>query len=557
MTFNLLRTTFATAVLCTVAGIGALGQQGRGSAPPPAADWPMHNRDVRSTRYSPLDEINASNVSRLAVSWSFQPTGGLNISSTTPLVVQRRDVSELRVAAVRARCRNRQGDLDVPGRSGRFAAAAAVRSTATAGSTPSAIPICSPSTRRPASLCRRSARAGWCRSSETRSELKYPGKYAADFDPTTVGYSMTTPPSYWNGTLYLGMPFSDSLLPGGLVVAVDGITGAIKWVFNTVPQGPQDDGWEITKDTFSGARYGAGIWVQPAIDPELGLIYVNTGNATPNYDGSSRKGMNLFTNSVARPAARHREAGLALPGDPSRHLGLGSGRRARCCSTRRSMAEPSRGVGSLGKNCHAYFFDRETGKPLNPIVETAMPTQTDVPGEEVWPTQPIPYTSSGLPLMPFCSTYPIVKDPELAKRVTTELSPVPGERVRHYRSGKHRRLQLRLALVQPADRTLLCHRQERRVVDQGEAGRRHVEARSWQPGPLRCDRRAGRHRGDADAGAGGLRAGERPAGLVRRASRERRTEGAWSPPATSSSSRAAWSCLPSMRGPASSYSGTS
>ena len=87
MTFNLLRTTFATAVLCTVAGIGALGQQGRGSAPPPAADWPMHNRDVRSTRYSPLDEINASNVSRLAVSWSFQPPGGLNISSITPLVV--------------------------------------------------------------------------------------------------------------------------------------------------------------------------------------------------------------------------------------------------------------------------------------------------------------------------------------------------------------------------------------------------------------------------------------------------------------------------------------
>ena len=47
----------------------------------------MHNRDVRSTRYSPLDQINASNVGRLAVSWSFQPTGGLNISSITPLVV--------------------------------------------------------------------------------------------------------------------------------------------------------------------------------------------------------------------------------------------------------------------------------------------------------------------------------------------------------------------------------------------------------------------------------------------------------------------------------------
>ena len=154
------------------------------------------------------------------------------------------------------------------------------------------------------------------------------------------------------------MPFSDSLLPGGLLVAVDGTTGAIKWVFNTVPQGPQDDGWEIAKDTFERRRaYGGGIWTQPAIDPELGLIYVNAGNPSPNYDGSSRKGMNLFTNSIARPAARHRQARVALPGHPSRHLGLGSGQPARCCSTPRSMAEPIKGVGSLGKNCHAYFFE--------------------------------------------------------------------------------------------------------------------------------------------------------------------------------------------------------
>ena len=80
-------------------------------------------------------------------------------------------------------------------------------------------------------------------------------------------------------------------------------------------------------------------------------------------------------------------------------------------------------MGSLGKNCHAYFLDRETGKPLNPIVETTVPTQTDVPGEQVWPTQPVPYTSSGLPLLPFCSTYPIVRDPELAKRVRPSYYP--------------------------------------------------------------------------------------------------------------------------------------
>ena len=89
----------------------------------------------------------------------------------------------------------------------------------------------------------------------------------------TLGYNMTTPPTYVNGTLYVGLPFSDSLLPGGLVVAADGRTGAIKWIFNTVPQAPAGR-WVGDRKGYverRPARYGGGIWTQPAIDPELGL----------------------------------------------------------------------------------------------------------------------------------------------------------------------------------------------------------------------------------------------------------------------------------------------
>ena len=46
------------------------------------------------------------------------------------------------------------------------------------------------------------------------------------------------------------------------------------------------------------------------------------------------------------------------------------------------------------KNGFIYIVDRETGKPINPIVETPGPTATDTPGEEPWPTQPIPQTTS-------------------------------------------------------------------------------------------------------------------------------------------------------------------
>ena len=70
-------------------------------------------------------------------------------------------------------------------------------------------------------------------------------------------------------------------------------------MFNTIPQRPQDDGWEMAQDTWGdGQRAGGGVWTQPAIDLDLGLIYFNTGNPSPDYDGSARPGANLFTNAT-------------------------------------------------------------------------------------------------------------------------------------------------------------------------------------------------------------------------------------------------------------------
>jgi quinohemoprotein ethanol dehydrogenase len=39
-----------------------------------------------------------------------------------------------------------------------------------------------------------------------------------------------------------------------------------------------------------------------------------------------------------------------------------------------------------------------------------------VPGEEIWPTQPFPYPAKGVPMQPFCQTFPVISDPELARR---------------------------------------------------------------------------------------------------------------------------------------------
>jgi len=58
--------------------------------------------------------------------------------------------------------------------------------------------------------------------------------------------------------------------------------GSSEVVFNTIPQKPTDDGWEITRDSWiGGQRAGGGMWTQPAIDAELGLMYLNAGNPSP------------------------------------------------------------------------------------------------------------------------------------------------------------------------------------------------------------------------------------------------------------------------------------
>jgi hypothetical protein len=84
---------------------------------------------------------------------------------------------------------------------------------------------------------------------------------------------------------------------------------------------------------------------------------------------------------------------------------------------------PVKALASLAKTCYVYALDRVTGHPIFPVVETPVPVTTDMPGEEVWPTQPIPYTARHVPQTPFCATYPNVKDLELIGRRRPSFHP--------------------------------------------------------------------------------------------------------------------------------------
>ena len=397
---------------------GALAQSG-------STDWASQNLNLHNSRYASLDQIDTTNVSRLQERWSFEAGPADNIAQATPLVVD--------------------GVMYLHSRSTLFALDAttgtelwtAVLDAGSAGGSPVRGPTFANGNvyaYRGADLYAVDARAGRPVESfgnqgvlsvvSAALQMKYPDDYPPDLDPVSIGYRITTPPAHHNRTLYVAAALSEGHIPGGLVIATDADTGAIKWVFNTIPQGAQDEGWEIARDTWgTGARAGGGIWTQPAIDPDLGLVYVNAGNPSPDYDGSARPGINLFSNSTL---ALDLETGALRWYYQAVHHDLWDWDHVTgpvLFDVTDDNGQTIRGIAAAGKNCLFYMWDRETGTPLHAMVETVVPTETDVPGEQVWPTQPIPQNAAGVPMSPLCATFVELDDPELAARSGQLYSP--------------------------------------------------------------------------------------------------------------------------------------
>jgi alcohol dehydrogenase (cytochrome c) len=116
------------------------------------------------------------------------------------------------------------------------------------------------------------------------------------------GYSITGATRYFDGLVFTGMSGGERGIRGR-VYALDAKTGAEVWRFYTVP-GPGEigsDSWPMNDpDPIKATIYqrgGATVWQGPAIDPELGMLYFSTGNATP-WEGSLRPGDSLFSASV-------------------------------------------------------------------------------------------------------------------------------------------------------------------------------------------------------------------------------------------------------------------
>lgn len=220
----------------------------------------------------------------------------------------------------------------------------------------------------------------------------------------SVGYWFTTAPQIHNGVVYLGTTRSESHIAGGYVLAIDGKTGENIWHFNTVPQDETDQGWDIAGPTWvGGERNGGGIWETPAIDTELGQIYVAVGN--PFGDSTKRDGMNLFSDSLI--ALDLEDGNLDWYYQQVHHdvWDYDSGNQP-ILFDMEVDGEPVKALAQASKNSWLYILNRETGEPVHPIIETPVSVETDLEGEVPYPTQPIPHKANGERMEPVSPVYP-------------------------------------------------------------------------------------------------------------------------------------------------------
>lgn len=166
-------------------------------------------------------------------------------------------------------------------------------------------------------------------------------------------------------------------------------TGKLAWVFRTIPL-PGEYGYATwPKNTYRNTEVGAANnWSGMAIDKKRGILYVPTGSAAYDFYGGNRKGTNLFANCLLALNAKtgkriwhfqfvhHDILDRDPPAPPNLVTIMRNGKRIDA-------------VVQVTKQGWVFVFDRVTGAPLFPVTERKVPL-SDVPGEQSWPTQPLP-----------------------------------------------------------------------------------------------------------------------------------------------------------------------
>jgi quinoprotein glucose dehydrogenase len=253
-------------------------------------------------------------------------------------------------------------------------------------------------------------------------------------DPALGQIGVSCPPIVVNDVIIVGNSHIHGYYPIRLrnlpsfIRGFDVRTGKQLWTFNLVPQ-PGEFGADTWVNGTKPGTPGVGkvdAWAPYSADPELGLVYIPVGMPLMDEYGGHRPGNNLFGNSLIAidvktgkrkwhyQLVHHDIWDYDTPMAPNLLDATIDGKR-------RKLVAQSTKQGWL------YVFDRVTGDPIWPIVETPV-LQSEVPGEQASPTQPIPtkpapYAQQGLVESDLIDYTPAIKEAALKIAKSCRMGP--------------------------------------------------------------------------------------------------------------------------------------
>jgi len=384
-----------------------------------AQDWPSYGGDNGSSKYSPLDQIDASNVSRLQQAWSWDSVDNETVAANLAAGNARTVPADYKATPIVI-----DGTMYVSTSFGRVLALNAATGE----------PLWQFDTRawemegRPNNLGYNTRGvAYWERGGKQRIFYATYDSYLWSLDAETgepdaafgdggridltlgLGrtferalYGVVSPPLVSNGVVVVNSTVHDAPgsieMPPGHVRAFNPDSGEMEWIFHTIPQTGEfgnetweNGSWEYTGNTNS--------WTIMSADDELGIVYIPIGTPTNDWYGGKRLGDNLFAESLV---ALRADTGERVWHFQTIHHGLWDYDLPAAPTLLDITVDgrPIKAVAAISKQGFTYVFDRITGEPVWPIEERAVPPST-VPGEiasttQPFPTKPAPFEPQGI-----------------------------------------------------------------------------------------------------------------------------------------------------------------
>lgn len=410
---------------------------------PKDTEWASYNADTLGSRYRPLDQINASNFSKLEVAWRFKTDSIGNRPEYklegTPLMVNG-------VVYMTAGSRRAAVALDaatgemlwIHGEHEGPRGAAAPRQLSGRGlaywsdGTDARILYVTPGYR----LICLDAKTGalvttFGKDGVVDLKLDFDQQIKPDLITGEVGYQSA--PVVAGNTIIIGAAFREGMTPKsmrnnkGYVRGFDVKTGKRIWTFHTIPQ--KDDAPAYKTWLNGSAEYtgNTGVWTQISVDEELGLVYLPVESPTGDFYGGHRPGDNLYGESLVCVDLKtgKRKWHFQLVHHPLWDMDISSAPLLMNITVdgkdRKAVAQPT-------KQGFLYVFDRITGEPIWKIEERKV-EKGNVPGEWYAPTQPFPtkppaYSRNGVSVDDLIDFTPALRDQAQTAIAKYKIGPV-------------------------------------------------------------------------------------------------------------------------------------